>query len=80
VQKIDDIAASLASAQTAMTTAKSTHQQTANTLTDMLQQIEGVSQDQVGAQILALQTTLQASLATTARMAQISLLNYLPPA
>jgi len=34
----------------------------------------------VGAQILALQTTLQASLATTARMAQISLLNYLPPA
>jgi flagellin-like hook-associated protein FlgL len=80
VQKIDDIGASLASAQTAMTTAKSTHQQTANTLTDMLQQIEGVSQDQVGAQILALQTTLQASLATTARMAQISLLNYLPPA
>ena len=80
VQTIDDIAASLASAQTATTTAKSTHQQTANTLTDMLQQIEGVSQDQVGAQILALQTTLQASLATTARMAQLSLLNYLAPA
>ena len=79
VQHIDDISASLASAQTAMAAAKSTHQQTANTLTDMLQQIEGVSQDQVGAQILALQTSLQASLATTARMAQISLLNYLPP-
>jgi flagellar hook-associated protein 3 FlgL len=80
VQKIDDVAVSLASAQTATATAKSTHQQTANTLTDMLQQINGVSQDQVGAQILALQTTLQASLATTARMAQLSLLNYLPPA
>ena len=80
VQKIDDIAASLASAQTAMATAKSSHRQTANTLTDMLQQIEGVSQDQIGAQILALQTTLQASLATTARMAQLSLLNYLSPA
>jgi hypothetical protein len=43
----------------------------------MLQQIEGVSQEQVAAEILALQTRLQASLQTTARLYQTSLVNYL---
>ena len=43
----------------------------------MLQHIEGVSTDQIGAQILALQTSLQASLSTTARLSQLSLVNYL---
>src|SRR5205085_2204187 len=51
-QKIDDIEASLASAQIAMASAKERHQQTQNTLTDMLQQIEGISPEQVGSQIL----------------------------
>ena len=51
------------------------HQQTANTLTDMLQSIEGVDTTQVGAQILSLQTSLSASLSTTARMSQINLLD-----
>jgi hypothetical protein len=44
----------------------------------MLQQIEGVNQEQVGSEILQLQTNLEASMSTTARMAQISLVNYLP--
>jgi flagellin-like hook-associated protein FlgL len=80
VQKIDDIEASLANAQNAMSAAQSTHQQTANTLTDMLQSIEGVDTTTVGAQILSLQTILSASLSTTARMSQINLLAYLAPA
>ena len=43
----------------------------------MLQQIEGVPTEQVAAQILALQTQLQASLQTTALLFKTSLVNYL---
>ncbi len=77
VQKIDDIQASIASAQTAMQTTKDRHQQTNKTLTDMLQSIEGVDQNQVGVQILALQTSLQASFQTTAMLSQLSLVKVL---
>jgi flagellin-like hook-associated protein FlgL len=79
VQNIDDIEASLANAQTAMTAAQSQHQTTANTLTNLLQSIEGVDTTQIGAQILSLQTSLSASLSTTARLSQINLLTYLAP-
>jgi flagellin-like hook-associated protein FlgL len=77
VQKISDIQASLASAQTAMQSTKDRHQQTNKTLTDMLQSIEGVDQNQVGVQILALQNSLQASFQTTAMLAQLSLVKVL---
>ena len=77
VQKVDDIAASLASAQTAMAAAKDRHQQTQKTLADMLQSIEGISPEQVGAEILTLQTSLQASLQTTALLARTSLVNFI---
>jgi flagellar hook-associated protein 3 FlgL len=76
-QKIDDISASLASAQSAMQTAKDRHQQAEKTLTDMLQSIEMVDPNLVGAQILTLQTNLQASLQTTAMLSQLSLVNVL---
>ncbi len=79
VQSISDIEASLANAQTAMTAAQSQHQTTANTLTNLLQSIEGVDTTEVGAQILSLQNTLSASLSTTARLSQINLLAYLAP-
>jgi flagellar hook-associated protein 3 FlgL len=79
VQNITDIEASLANAQSAMKAAKSQHAQTANTLTDMLQSIEGVDANQIGAQILTLQNSLSASLSVTARLSQINLLNYLAP-
>jgi hypothetical protein len=60
-----------------MATAKDRHQQTQKTLTDMLQSIEGVSQEQVGAEILTLQTSLQASLQTTALLSKTSLVNFI---
>jgi flagellin-like hook-associated protein FlgL len=63
-----------------MSGASSRHQQTQLNLTDMLQQIQGVSNEEVASQILSLQTSLSASLSTTARLSQISLLNYLSPA
>ena len=43
----------------------------------MTMEIEGVSNEEVAAQILALQTSLQASLQTTAKLFQTSILNYL---
>jgi hypothetical protein len=43
----------------------------------LLQNVEGVSQDDVGAQILSLQTSLQASLQTTALLSKMSLVNFL---
>ncbi len=76
-QTITDIETELASAQTAMSTAKSRHQQTTATLSDFLQQIQGVSNEDVAAQILALQTRMQASMQTTALLFQTSLVNYL---
>ena len=79
VQNITDIESSLASVQTVMKTTQSQHQQTSNMLTTMQQSIEGVDINQVGAQILSLQTSLSASLSTTARMASLNLLNYLSP-
>jgi flagellin-like hook-associated protein FlgL len=79
VQSISDIEASLANAQTAMSAAQSQHPTTENTLTNLLQSIEGVNTTEIGAQILSLQTSLSASLSTTARLAQINLLAYLAP-
>jgi hypothetical protein len=77
VQQIDDIAASLASAQSSMKNTQSAHATTKNTLTDMLQGIEGISSDQVGSEILALQTSLQSSLQTTAMLSKLNLANFL---
>jgi flagellin-like hook-associated protein FlgL len=76
-QKIEDIEADLAGAQTTLSAASDRHQQTSATLKDMVQQIEGVPPEQVASQIMALQTRLQASLQTTALLYQTSLVNYL---
>jgi hypothetical protein len=76
-QKISDISAQIAGAQQSFDAAKTRHSQTADMLTDLLQSVEGVSQDDVGAQILSLQTSLQASLQTTALLSKMSLVNFL---
>jgi hypothetical protein len=44
-----------------------------------MQSIDGVDQNQIGEQILTLQNSLSASLSVTARLAQLSLVNYLSP-
>jgi hypothetical protein len=43
----------------------------------MVQGIEGVDQNTVGVEILNLQNSLSASMSVTARLAQLSLVNYL---
>ena len=76
-QKISDIAGQLAGAQVALNNAKDRHQQTNTTLQNLLQSVEGAPTEEVAAQILALQTSLQATLQTTAMLLQTTLLQYL---
>jgi flagellin-like hook-associated protein FlgL len=76
-QRIQDISTELAGAQQTLQSAAERHSQTESTLSGMLDGIEGVSDEEVAAQILALQTRLQASLQTTAMLYQTSLVNYL---
>src|SRR4029077_2748697 len=78
-QAISDIAADLVNAQTTMSNATNLNTQTQTTLTDMMQSIDGVDQNQIGEQILTLQNSLSASLSVTARLAQLSLVNFLAP-
>lgn len=77
VQSVADIETDLAGAQVSIKAAKDRHQQQNATLADYLQQIEGVSNEDVGAQILTLQTRLQASMQVTSMMYQTSLVNYM---
>ncbi|MBX6426877.1 MAG: flagellar biosynthesis protein FlgL [Variibacter sp.] len=76
-QKLDDIASEIGAAQAAMRAAEERHQQTSNTLISLLEQTEGISNEEVAAKVLALQTRLQASLQTTAMLYQLSLADFL---
>jgi flagellar hook-associated protein 3 FlgL len=77
IQKIAEIRAGIAGAQRSMASASERHAQTKSTLADMVDQIEGVPTEQVAAQIMALQTRLQASLQATALLYRTSLLNFI---
>jgi flagellin-like hook-associated protein FlgL len=77
MQGIPDIEAEIAAAQTGLEAAKKRHTQTTSTLGDLLQQIESAPPEEIAARMLALQTSLQASLQTTAILYQTSILNYL---
>ena len=78
-QSVADIEADLANAQTTVKNASNLNTQTQTTLTGMLQGMEGINQNQIGEQILALQNSLSASMSVTARLAQLSLVNFLSP-
>jgi len=76
-QKLSDIQGQLAGAQSALGSAKDRHQQVNTALQNLLQRVEGTPIEEVGAQILALQTSLQATLQTTAMLLQTNLLKYI---
>ena len=76
-QQISEIAGELAGVQTALKTSSDRHRQTTGTLEGMLNQVEGVTTEEVAAKILALQTSLQATLQTTALLLQTNILRYL---
>ena len=77
VQSIQNIQAELAGAQSSLKAASDRHQQTSATLSNLQEQINGVSNEEVGSQILALQTRMQASLQVTASLYKISLVNFI---
>ena len=76
-QTVVDIEGDIAAVHTALQSAKDRHQQTKGTLEQLLNQVEGVTTEEVAAQILALQTSLQATLQTTAMLLRTNLLEYL---
>jgi flagellar hook-associated protein 3 FlgL len=78
-QTISDVEADLANAQTTVSDATKLNTQTQTTLQNMVQSIDGVNQTQISEQILTLQNSLSASLSVTARLAGLSLVNFLSP-
>lgn len=76
-QKVSDISGQLAGAQVALSNAKDRHDQSNTTLQNLLQTVQGAPTEEVAAQILTLQTSLQATLQTTAMLLQTSILKYL---
>ena len=76
-QSLQDMQAEFAGAQTAIKASTDRQTQMKGMAQTMLDQIEGVSTDEVATKILALQTALQASYQTTATLYQTSLLKYL---
>jgi flagellar hook-associated protein 3 FlgL len=77
-QSLADIGTDLASTQVAMKDIAARQSQSQVMLQSLIDQSETVSSDQVATELLALQTRLQASYQTTAMLAQLSLVKYLP--
>ncbi|CCD91816.1 conserved hypothetical protein [Bradyrhizobium sp. ORS 375] len=76
-QSISDIQTDFANAQTTMKDATARQTQAKAAMQSLVDQTEGISQQEVASQILQLQTNLQASYQTTAMLAQLSLVKYL---
>ena len=77
-QTIQNIQADLATAQATMKDAGARQTQSKAMLQNIIDQAETVSTDQVASEILALQTSLQASYQTTSMLSQLTLTRYLP--
>ena len=77
-QTIQDIQTDFATAQNTMKDVQARQTQTKAALQSLISDTEGISQDQVASEILALQTSLQASYQTTAMLSQLSLVKFLP--
>src|ERR1700682_3622920 len=77
-QTIQDIQADFATAQMTMKNATSRQTQSQAMLQSIVDQAETVSPDQVASEVLALQTSLQASYQTTSMLSQLNLTKYLP--
>jgi hypothetical protein len=78
-QTIQDIQSNFAAAQSVMKDATARQTQSQTLLQNMVDSTETVSTQQVATEILALQTSLQASYQTTSMLAQLTLTKYLPP-
>jgi flagellar hook-associated protein 3 FlgL len=79
-QAISDIQTDFATAQNTMKDVQARQTQSQTALQNLISNTEGISQNQVASEILALQTSLQASYQTTAMLSQLSLVKFLPVA
>ena len=77
-QSIQDMQAEFAGAQSAIKASSDRQTQLKGMAQTMLDQIEGINQDEVTTKILALQTSLQASYQTTSMLYQTTLTKFLP--
>jgi flagellar hook-associated protein 3 FlgL len=77
-QSVQDMQAEFAGAQNAIKASTDRQTQLKGMAQTMLDQIEGINQDEVAVKVLALQTSLQASYQTTSMLYQISLTKFLP--
>ena len=77
-QTIEEIQSQFAAAQTVMTDTSARQAQSQTMLQNMVTNTETVSTQTVATEILALQTSLQASYQTTSMMSQLTLTKYLP--
>lgn len=77
-QTIQDIQSDFARAQTVMQDTSARQAQSQTMLQNMVDNTETVSTQTVASEILALQTSLQASYQTTSMMSQLTLTKYLP--
>ncbi len=78
-QTIADIQTDFANPQNTMKEAGDRQKQTTTLLQNIVDQTETASTQQVASEILALQTTLQASFETTSILAGLTLTKFLPP-
>ncbi|GLH79628.1 flagellar protein [Bradyrhizobium sp. SSBR45G] len=76
-QAISDIQTDFANAQITMKDATARQTQAKAAMQSLVDQTEGISQQDVASQILQLQTNLQASYQTTAMLAQLTLVKFL---
>ncbi|HET9904779.1 MAG TPA: flagellar biosynthesis protein FlgL [Xanthobacteraceae bacterium] len=77
VQTVQEIASDIAAAQSAIKSAEERHRQSQGVLAGLLDETQGISNEEVVAQILSVQTRLQASLQATAILYQLNLVDYL---
>jgi len=76
-QTIQDIQTDFATAQTTMKDATARQTQAKSALQNLVDQTEGIDQNQVASQLLSLQNSLQASYQATSMLAQLSLTKFL---
>jgi flagellar hook-associated protein 3 FlgL len=74
---VTSIQTTIALAQASIKSAKERHDGEKQVLSNLLDEAEGISNEEVATQLLALQTRLQASYQTTAMISKLSLVNYL---
>lgn len=77
VQTLTDIDTDISTAELTIESVRQRHQQAELTITDLVQGVEGVKNEELAATIMALQTQFEASLQVTSMLYQTSLVKYM---